>query len=365
MIKVLSTDEQIKNFLGTEPLQTVSLRVTMACNLRCKHCYSIAGKKLNNELSLKEIKKIINDLKQLGTIRIFFTGGEPFIRPDILEILKYTDDNNFAIYISTNGTLINLKIINFLKSLKHLRTFQISLDGLNRTHDSIRGVKGIFNKVINTIKLIKKELKNTKIAIISVLMKENINEIDKLLKLAIKLNVDIFGLVTLYPVRRSSEAEDVTFLEKYKLFKKLSEIYTARKTKLKLGLLVPPAIIPSSLKELEYGCGYICTFPSYLGINANGDVAPCDGLLTYKEFILGNVREDSLEEIWNYPLMKKLRKIKPSEIRGVCQKCKYLSFCMGGCRARAYLEYGDFRAPYPLCQSFYENNLFSIDNFRK
>ena len=118
------------------------------------------------------------------------------------------------------------------------------------------------------------------------------------------------------------------------------------------------------MKELEYGCGYICTFPSYLGINANGDVAPCDGLLSFKEFILGNIRRDSLEKIWNHPLMEKLRKIKPSQLKGVCLKCKYLSFCMGGCRARAYLEYGDFRAPYPLCQSFYEKGLFSVPNLK-
>ena len=115
-------------------------------------------------------------------------------------------------------------------------------------------------------------------------------------------------------------------------------------------------IIPQSLSELDYGGGYVCSFPSLLGINTNGDVAPCDGLLSYKELILGNIREKSLNEIWNHPLMKKLRAIKPKEIKGVCRKCKYLSFCMGGCRARAFLEYGNFEAPNPLCQSFYCKN---------
>lgn len=358
MTRILSTSQQIKDFLGIEPLQSASIRVTMACNLKCKQCYSIAGKKLKNELSLDEIKKVIDGLKQLGVIRIFFTGGEPFIRPDIIEILDYTDKNNFAIYISTNGVFINQKIIDFLKTLKHLRTFQISLDGLRKTHDSIRGVKGTFNKVIHTIKLAEKELKNTQVTIISTLMKENINEIEKLLELSMKLKVDTFGLVTLYPVKRSSEAEDVSTLQKYEIFKRIAEIYNRKNTKLKIGLLVPPALVPKPLKELEYGCGYVCSFPSLLGINADGDVAPCDGLLSYKEFILGNVRKDSLEKIWNHPLMKELRGIKPGDIKGICHKCKYLSFCMGGCRARAFLEYGNFVAPNPLCQSFYENRLF-------
>jgi len=358
-MRILSTANQIKNFLGKEPLQSASLRVTMACNLKCKHCYSVAGNKLNNELSFKEIKRVIDELKQLGAIRIFFTGGEPFIRPDILDILNYTDKNGFAMYISTNGTLIDLQTINRLKLLKHLRTFQISIDGLRKTHDSIRRVKGTFDKAINTIELAKKKLKNTKITIISTLMKENANEMGKLLKLAIKLKVDNFGIVTLYPIKRSAKVKDVSTLQKYKIFKKLSGIYIREKPKLNIGLLVPPAIIPQPLSELEYGGGYVCSFPSLLGINADGEVAPCDGLLSCKELVLGNVREKSLDEIWNHPLMKKLRKIKPEDIEGVCRKCKYLSFCMGGCRARAYLKYGNFKAPNPLCQSFYNKNFLS------
>lgn len=60
----------------------------MACNLKCKQCYSIAGKKLGDELTLNEIKMIIDELKKLGASRIFFTGGEPFLRPDIFKNIR-------------------------------------------------------------------------------------------------------------------------------------------------------------------------------------------------------------------------------------------------------------------------------------
>jgi len=357
-MKILSSNKQIKDFLGAEPLQTIAIRVTQACNLRCQHCYSVSGKKLQNELSLNEIKKIIDRSKKLGAIRIFFTGGEPFIRRDICEILKYADKNRFAIYISTNGTVFNKRTINFLKSLKHLRTIQISIDGLSKIHDQIRERKGAFNKAIKWAKVVKKELKDKKVAFIFTLMKKNKNEAERVLKLAMSLEIDIFGLVTLYPIKRSEEAEDVSTIDKYRIFQKLCRIYKRHKrTKLKLGLLLPPVLIPKPLREIEYGCGYVCTFPSMLGISANGDVAPCDGLLSYKNFILGNIRDHSLKELWNHPLMKKLRRINPDDLRGVCKKCKHLPFCMGGCRAKAYIEYGNFNAPNPLCQSFYENNL--------
>lgn len=364
MIQTLSTSKEIKEFLGAEPLQTASLRVTMACNLRCQQCYALAGKRLENELSLKEIKKLIDDLKEMGAIRIFFTGGEPFARPDMVDILEYTDKNNFAIYISTNGTLVTPTIIKRLKKLKHLRTFQISIDGLGSIHDSIRGVKGTFERATTTIKLAKKELKNTKVAIISTLMKSNYNEMEKILKFAIQLGVDIFGIVTLYPVKRSSEANDITTLQKHELFNKLGEIYKKEKTDLKIGLLIPPALIPNSLKEIEYGCGYVCSFPSLLGIHANGDVAPCDGLLNYKKFILGNIRKNSLKEIWNHPIMQDLRTIKPTDIKGVCKKCKHLSFCMGGCRARSYLNHGNFISSNPICESFYKVGCFPKESLQ-
>lgn len=358
-MKILSTANQIKSFLGTEPLQTITIRVTRACNLKCLHCYSISGARLKNELSLEEIKNIINQSKKLGAMRIFFTGGEPFARPDISKILKYADDNGFAIYISTNGTLFDKKLVDTLKSLKHLRTLQISIDGLKKTHDSIRGVGGTFDKAITWAKFIKKEFGNTdkKIAFVLTLMKKNRDEVVRVYKLAISLGIDIFATVPLYPVKRSKKAEDISVKEKYKIFQDLCKIYKNRKPKTKIGLLIPAALIPKVLKEVEYGSGYVCTFPSMLGIDANGDVAPCDGLLSYKNFILGNTRKDCLEKLWRHPLMKKLRKIEPDNLKGACKECKYLSFCMGGCRARAYIEYGNFNAPNPLCQSFHENGL--------
>lgn len=357
-MKILSTANQIKNFLGVEPLQTIAIRVTQSCNLRCQHCYSVSGEKLHDELSLREIKGIMNQGKKLGAIRIFFTGGEPFIRKDICEILKYADKNKFAIYISTNGTFFNKRIINSLKSLKHLRTLQISIDGLSKIHDQIRGRKGTFDKAIKWAKIVKEELKGKKIAFVFTLMKKNKNEAARVLKLAMSLRIDVFGLVPLYPVKRSKNAEDISALEKYSIFQELCEIYKkSRQSKLKLGLLIPPALMPKPLREIEYGCGYVCTFPNMLSIGANGDVAPCDGLLNYKNFILGNIRSRPLKELWDHPLMRKLRGINPDDLKGVCKKCKHLSFCMGGCRARAYIEYGNFNAPNPLCQSFYENDL--------
>lgn len=359
-MRILSTTNQIKKFLGREPMQTISIRVTKGCNLKCIHCYSFSGTKLKNELSTEEIKDLLLQAKELGAMRVFFTGGEPFIRPDICEVLNYADENELAIYISTNGTFIDKKIAHTLKQLKHLRTLQISIDGLKKTHDLIRGVKGTFDKAINSTMLIREAFRNTekKITFAMTLMEINKNEVIKVYKLAILLGINVFGLIPLYPVKRSEKARDVSTKEKYKICQELCKIYEDKNPDTKLGLLIPPALIPEPLKEVEYGCGYVCAFPGMLGIDANGNVAPCDGLFEYKNFTLGNIRNQPLRKLWNHSLMKRLRKINPKNLTGVCKKCKHLTFCMGGCRARAFIEYGNFKAPHPLCQSFYEEKYF-------
>lgn len=366
MMKILSDSKQIKSFLGIEPLQSVSVRVTKACNLRCEQCYSFSGMKYDKELSLSEMKDMMKQLKDLGTLRIFFTGGEPFIRPDMMDILRYADKMRFAIYISTNGTIINRKTMRALKHLKHLKTFQVSIDGMEEMHDSIRGVPGTFEKAISVLKYAKKTLASDgmKVTVVFTLMKKNKHDAIKLQSCLKDIGIDTFAVVPLYPIKRLSDVEDISPQEKQTLFQDLCDHYYIKKGKTELAFLMPPGIIPQQLEKSEYGCGYICTFPSILGIDANGDVAPCDGLLSYKKFILGNLRDSSIEEIWDRPLMKKLRNFKLSDLKGVCKICRYLEFCAGGCRARSFVECGDLKSSHPLCQSFYDAGLFPDRNLR-
>lgn len=369
-MKILSTAKEIEDFLGINPLQSASIRVTQGCNLKCEHCYAAAGARLENELTMDEVKRILDELKKLGAIRIFFTGGEPFLRKDFVEILKYAESRKFAIYLSTNGTLITENSIKPLKDL-NLKVFQVSIDGLEKTHDLIRGVPGSFSKAISALKLAKRNLKNTEIALAFTLMKKNADEVKKLLDLAIQIEIDIFALIPLFPVGRSTKIFDLAPEEKWKVFSDICQFYQTKKSNSKqsgptrLSILTSQGAIPESLRKTKYGRGFVCTFPNILGINANGGVFPCDGLIGRQEFLLGNIRENSLRNTWNHPLMKKLRAVKPSDLKGVCKECRFSKFCVGGCRAHAFFEYGDFYAPDPLCQKFYQSGLFPKFNLIK
>ncbi|MDO5556025.1 MAG: radical SAM protein [Clostridia bacterium] len=152
---------------------TVGWDITHMCNLRCKHCYAAAGKIGEKEFSLEEIKSIVDELDKLGTILIALAGGEPLMRKDICEIISYIKGKGIEIFLNTNGTLITEeKLLKLLEAgLTHI---EISVDGLEKEHDFIRG-EGSFQKVLKTIEICQKY--NVKVGIMSTLFKHNIDKI--------------------------------------------------------------------------------------------------------------------------------------------------------------------------------------------
>lgn len=129
--------------------------VTSKCNAKCKHCWY--WKNINqdsNELGLDEIEKISKGLGNLMFLNL--AGGEPFLRDNLPEIVKIFHKNNSVknISTSTNG-LLTEKIVNntkdILKTCKDLYfTVSISIDGIGKDHDKIRGVDGLFKRALNT-----------------------------------------------------------------------------------------------------------------------------------------------------------------------------------------------------------------------
>lgn len=358
-LKVLSTKKAIRGFFGEEPVLAATIRLTRGCNLRCPHCYVNAGLPLENELTLKEIKSIIDQLAKLKVFYVFYTGGEPFIRKDIVEILKYTNKKGIRISISSNGTILNKEILEKIKDIP-FTLFQISLDGTKEIHDSIRG-DGVWERAIKSIKLAKSILKKN-VGIGTVITKRNWNIMDKIISEGVKAGADTFTLLCLILTGRADDAQNPTPREFLSAIKLAFKQYFRYKSKLKIAkdTTVPPALLPKILREKEVYLTFApCSFPYYLGINSDGSVAPCDGLFNFKEMIIGNIREKSLSDIWKKSkLLKELIKIDPTDLKGVCKKCIYKDYCGGGCRAHAYIKYRDFTMPDPVCQIAYEAGFF-------
>jgi len=357
---MLNTAQINKFFSGKPPVFSASIRVTKACNLRCSHCYADAGKCSSQQMSYKKIKSIIKELSTLGVGSIFFTGGEPFIRKDTPDIINYASSLGMSVYLSSNGTLLTKENLNKIKKAK-IGLFQISLDGPNsKTHDKIRGVKGVFEKATKSISLASKIIKKN-VGIGTTLMVDNYCNLKALMEKAPKLGADTFALIILLNMGRAREMNKLDAKKTLDAINKMFEGYRKVKGKINFAsnTTLPPPLIPRDLREKLWDKFCFCSFPYTLGIDANGDIAPCDGFFSFKETILGNVKKDKIKDVWNKSkIIAKLKKIRPQDLKGVCSKCKYVEFCNGGCRAAAYQRYKDFCMPDPLCQDIYDAGLF-------
>ena len=361
-LKLISTERGIQSFLGEAPLIAASIRITNACNFRCPHCYTEGGLVTKNELNTKEVKSMIDQLAELKTLYIFFTGGEPFLRKDIVDILKHTSDKKIKISISTNAQLINQQVLKKLKNL-NFNLFQISIEGTKKVHNKIVG-KEAWEKSIKTIVLAKSILKEN-IGVGTVMMKENWNILDKVILEASRQGADIFSLMLLIVTGRAEDSMMPAPKEILEGLQQLFNQYRKLQTKIKFAqnTTILPALVPKEWRKKELHKTFApCSFPYCIGVSANGDVAPCDGLFNYPELIVGNVKEKTLSEIWNKSkVLKEIRKINPTDLKGVCRKCIYKDYCGGGCRAYAYIKYRDFTMPDPICQTIYEAGLFPKD----
>ncbi|HEC69846.1 MAG TPA: radical SAM protein [Candidatus Omnitrophica bacterium] len=165
---------------------TAGLVLTWKCNLKCIHCYPYLPK--NKEPALKEIKSKIDQFKKEGYLFLNITGGEPLMKEEFFDIIKYANNNNFALLLSTNGTLITKE---FIKKIKRFNIFQIQVSLFGATqkmHEDITRVKGSFEKTIRAIRLLKKEGLRTVIKITK--MPKNLKEISKIKVLAEELGTD-------------------------------------------------------------------------------------------------------------------------------------------------------------------------------
>lgn len=361
-MQFLSNDKEIKDFFGTEPLLSTSIRVTKKCNLRCKHCYANGGcGDFSEEMSTEEIMQVMEQLKELNVSDVFFTGGEPFTRKDIVDILTYANKLDFNTLISTNGHFINEEMVKKLKSLQ-FKMFQVSIDGDEKKHINNRGLQAL-NDAKKAIDLLC-EANVQNVTIGSVMLKDS-NEMPELIKECERKKVPLFALMLLIEAGRAADMKGPSPENMKKILDEVFANYEATNGEVEFSsnTTLPPALVPFISREKgthkKFAC---CSFPYILGIEANGDVAPCDGFFPYKEMIVGNIREKTLKEIWEEsPILKKIRSINIKDLKGVCSKCKYLEYCAGGCRAAAYNRYHDLTMPDPACQDYYEAGLFPQD----
>ncbi len=161
----------------------VSFNITYRCNLKCRYCRY--REREVKELNTKEIFRLIEELSCSGIRCITFTGGEPFLREDLPEIINFCKSKKIYVSINSNGTLLK----EMIGKIKGIGNIQISLDGPRHINDAIRGL-GVHDKVIEAIEICKKE--NIKVNIVTVISKDNISHIPYVLEVAGKHSIGVY-----------------------------------------------------------------------------------------------------------------------------------------------------------------------------
>jgi len=178
---------------GAGPLHG-SITVTYRCNLKCGMCYLWKGpsqyglKGIGEELNNAEMKKVIDDFAAIGTAGIGFTGGEPMLRTDMLDLITYTKKKGMITHMSCNGFLTANRDLSKKVIESGLDAIGFSLDGVSaETHDKVRGRDGSYDRVLksidNFVELRKELKKDIKIIVVCVVSNYNVDELVDLIKL--------------------------------------------------------------------------------------------------------------------------------------------------------------------------------------
>lgn len=321
----------------------VSWNTTNACNLTCAHCYRDAGAKAEDELSTAEAKKMLTEIARAGFKIMIFSGGEPLMRPDILELVKFASDLGLRPVFGTNGTLITPELAVKLKEAGAMG-MGISLDSLDaEKHDKFRGMDGAWAAAVRGME----NCRNAGLAfqIHTTVMDWNESELEAMTDFAVEKGAVAHHFFFLVPTGRATTIEEESLrAEQYESV--LTRIMKKQQT---VDIELKPTCAPQFLRiaalmgvKTRFRRGCLAGL-AYCIIGPRGKVQPC----AYLNMEIGDVRKQPFDEIWkNSEVLNKLRTMDYS---GGCGSCNFKHAC-GGCRARAaYYHDGDYMAEEPWC----------------
>jgi len=326
----------------------IQWHITNLCNLRCKHCYQDDFSR-KYDLEWAGLKRVSDNI--LTTLSewnrkacIHLTGGEPLLKEELFSLLNYLDPKPEIeeLGIITNGLFFSRDVVKRLSAFPKLKKIKISLDGADaEVHDSIRQ-KGVFEKVIQSLPMIKQE-NRFEIILMFTVMRRNYENLPSLIRLCQNLGVDGLILERFIPLGRGK--------------KFMNEVLEKNQWRELVGILMEFFSMEVDEDDIPSYQAFQITFnedgtellgaPCVLGrdglcIMPEGTVLPCRRF----PMPIGNLMNESLNEIWeSSSLLDQLRKKK--SLKGRCGKCE-IEDCRG-CRSLALALTGDYLAEDPYC----------------
>ena len=313
-------------------IPTVMFELTYNCSEHCIHCYNAGASRNDNEISLRsnrtelsldDYKQIIDELYELGTYKICLTGGDPFSKPHVWEIIDYIFNRDIALDIFTNGQTIFNQAERLADYYPHLIGVSI-YSAIPEVHDNITRVEGSFNKSLSLIK----QLSNlgVHIAFKCVIMKPNAKSYYTVKPLA-----KTYGAEAQFEINLSNGVDgDVSIIKNLRLPKDVLEIVLRDSD---LTMYVGKDMVGGTVaKDLS-------AFPCKAGVHTfcitpEGNVTPCCSF----PCSFGNIKQQSLSDILHGNGVKSWRNVKIGDMDdcGRHEKCDFCNLCPGN----SFIEYG-------------------------
>ena len=322
--------------MGLRAPVNVTWEMTTKCNLRCVHCLSDSGLANPAELSFEECRNLIDEFADLKVFQVNIGGGEPFSREDFLDILKYAHSKAVVTCVSTNGLLLDKRLVGAISKLEMLY-LQVSLDGATPdVNDAIRG-HGTFERITASIGLLARQ--GVQFSVNTVLTSRNYPQLDQLRALASSWGAEL-RVSRFRPSGRGKDAKKYLNPSRKQLedFAEWLEKHDMVRTGDSFFCL-------TSEHRRRKGLDMCGAAKMTCCISPTGDVYPC-AFLQEDTFRAGNIRESDFKSIWDgSEIFKDFRNLNVK----ACVSCSRFEICRGGCPAMAYHIFNDISKPDPEC----------------
>jgi AdoMet-dependent heme synthase len=319
-------DDILKMYDSGNRLQAVMIELTNRCPASCVHCLLVRD--THDEMNTQEVLDLLDQLRAEGTFNLALTGGEPFMRSDLAEILAAANRHRFFISILTTAITVGPDEVEMMKA-NNVKRVEVSLLGATpETHDTIMNFPGAFHRTMQAVRLM--VAAGLGVRLKTTVMSPNVHELEAMRDLAGELGTKFKASISVSPrVDGDLSPLDLALTR--------DQVAALDPTLINDGLI--PGEDPSA------GALLTCRAGNTVGcISPQGDVFPC---LLFR-YPLGNLRRNSLQEILHDkpdPFLETIRTVKPEEVTE-CNSCDLKSICQR-CPGVAWIETGDMVAASP------------------
>jgi radical SAM protein with 4Fe4S-binding SPASM domain len=319
--------------------------ITLKCDLACRHCGSRAGHARSDELTTAECLDLVRQMAELGVKEVTVIGGEAYLREDWVEIVREIVRLGMSATMTTGGRGITEERARQAHAAG-LGSASVSIDGLEATHDRLRGVTGSFQSALLAMQNLREA--GVRVATNTQINRLSMPELPELLEIIAQAGAHSWQIQLTVPMGRAADEPEV-LLQPYDLLELFPLLGQLKQRAVELGVRIWPGnnigyFGPyESLLKGTMPRGHMASCGagrSTLGIEADGAIKGCPSLPT-DAWTGGNIRDASLRDIWERaePL-RYTRDRTVEDLWGYCRTCYYADVCRAGCTWTSFVMFG-------------------------